>query len=68
MKALTFKLFKENEICLVQCMEYDFMSQGKDFKQAIYRMFKTIQAHIYFCKQDGKKPFANVKPAPKYFR
>ena len=65
---LTLILFKENNFWLVQCIQYNFLSQGNSSKKAISRMFQTIEAHIHFSTLDRVKPFAEIKEALKYSR
>jgi hypothetical protein len=60
-------VFREADVYVAQCIEYDIATQAKDLSTLIERLDLTIDAECAMSRERGEAPFANIPPAPNYF-
>lgn len=50
---------------VAQVLEYDLAAQGKNLKDLVYELQRTIFAHMMCCEVEGLVPFECLPPAPQ---
>ena len=66
-KNLRVIVFREGDVYVAQCIEYDIAAQGATIESVIDRLELTIDAEFAFCGEDGKEPRESISPAPVYY-
>jgi hypothetical protein len=62
-------LFREGDVWVAQCLEYDFAAQAKTRKRLQQELQNAIRTQIQMSEESGNEPFAGFAPAPeKYWR
>lgn len=60
-------VYREGDIYVAQCIEYDIATQAKDIDALLERLDLTIDAECAMSKERTGKPFGGIAPAPNYF-
>ena len=60
-------VFKEGEMYVAQCLEYDIATQAPDIEALLDRLDLTIEAEFAACEEDGRLPKNSIGAAPVYY-
>lgn len=60
-------MFREGDMWVAQCLEYDIGAQGKDLADLAKRLALTIELERSESINRLGKPFAGIDPAPERF-
>jgi hypothetical protein len=60
-------VFREADVYVAQCIEYDIATQAKDLDTLLERLDLTLDAECAMSVEREGKPFGNIPPAPNYF-
>lgn len=60
-------IFQEGDWLCAQCLEYDFGTQARNLDDLFADLQKVVLGHVAICLENGLKPFAQVRPAPKKY-
>lgn len=60
-------VFKEGDVWVAQCLEYDICTQAPTTKSLRRRINATIDAERDYSLKHKREPFAGIGKAPKHF-
>jgi hypothetical protein len=60
-------VFKENDLWVAQCLEYDIGAQAADIDTLNERLKTVLKSEIKESVERNGKPFAGIGPAPQRF-
>ena len=60
-------MFKDGDIWVAQCLEFDIGAQGKDLDQLHARLVIAINLELQESLKVNGKPFAGIDPAPAQY-
>ncbi len=60
-------VFREGELYVAQCLEYDISAQAADIDTLLERLDLTVEAEFKACEQNGVMPRDCIQPAPNYY-
>lgn len=60
-------VFKDGDMYVAQCLEYDIAAQAKDINALIARLDLTIEAEFAACHDADLEPREAISPAPNYY-
>jgi hypothetical protein len=60
-------IFREGDVYVAQCLEYDIATQAPDIDSVIDRLELTIEAEFAHCGHNGTEPHKAITPAPNYY-
>jgi hypothetical protein len=66
-KTIRAIVFKEGEMYIGQCLEYDIAAQAVDLDTLVDRLELTIEAEFAYCTEAGVTPKDCISPAPNYY-
>jgi len=59
--------YRDGDVWVAQCIEYDISAQGANFESAMKRLEIVVNAECEYTKNKFGQPFANIDPAPDAF-
>lgn len=59
--------FREADMWVAQCLEYDISAQGVDFPTVVRRLSATLGCEADYTTKKHGKAFATIDPAPETF-
>ena len=65
--AIRAIVFKEADMYVAQCLEYDIAAQAPDLQSLFPRLELTVEAEFAMCEADGKPARECIVPAPTYY-
>ncbi len=65
--AIRAIVFKEGDVYVAQCLEYDIAAQAKDIAPLLDRLALTLEAEFATCEARGMAPLDCIAPAPNYY-
>ena len=60
-------VFKEGDLYIAQCLEYDICVQGATISALLDRLDLTVEAEFDTCRSVGKSPRELICQAPNYY-
>lgn len=60
-------VFKDGDLWVAQCLEYDIGAQAPDLDSLRNRLNMAIQVDLETSLEKRGEPFAGIEPAPPYF-
>jgi hypothetical protein len=60
-------VYREGDVYVAQCIEYDIATQAHDIDSLLERLDLTLDAECAMSKDRTGKPFDGIPPAPNYF-
>ena len=66
-RAIRVIVYREGQVYVAQCLEYDIAAQGREIDVAIERLELTIDADFSHCEILGVRPLDQIPPAQNYF-
>jgi hypothetical protein len=60
-------VFKEGDLWVAQCLEYDICAQADDLDMLSTRLLVTIKAELKESLEHNRAPFVGIDQAPKRF-
>jgi hypothetical protein len=60
-------VFKEGDMYVGQCLEYDIAAQAPDLEALLDRLELTVEAEFATCAETGTTPHDCISPAPVYY-
>jgi hypothetical protein len=60
-------IFKDGEVWVGQCLEYDITAQAKTPQELPLELERSIVAHFMIAGTEGLRPFEHVRRAPERF-
>lgn len=66
-KKIRAIVFKEGDLYVGQCLEYDICAQAPDIEALLARLDLTVEAEFATCRQQGKTPRDLIAEAPAYY-
>lgn len=60
-------LFRDDDYLVAQCLEHDIAAQGRTFKEVRGLFVATLVAEIVGAIREGRRPLADIGPAPREF-
>jgi len=60
-------VFREDNMYVAQCLEYDIVSQASDLANLLERLHRTVEAEFAACVAAGKKAPECIGPAQPYY-
>jgi hypothetical protein len=66
-KTIRVIVFREGDLYVAQCLEYDIATQAKSIESLIDRLELTLDAEFSLCEEQGKQPHKAIPPAPNYY-
>lgn len=66
-KSIRVIVFRENEMYIAQCIDYDIATQAKNIDELIDRLELTVEAEFAYCEELGQEPHKVIVPAPNYY-
>ena len=70
-RELNFKirvlLFRDSDMWVAQCLEYDIAAQGKTLDEVQNRLKRTFVGQIILDVEMGKQPLQGIAEAPQMF-
>lgn len=64
--TLRVVVFKDGDMYVAQCLEYDICAQGQDLDTVEQRFLDTLDAERFVAKQNGRS-LQDIGQAPKQF-
>jgi len=65
-KNLSVVVFKESELWVAQCLQYDIAAQADSWGDALRNLEMTINGRIAVCRKESVNPF-DIPQAPKEY-
>jgi hypothetical protein len=59
--------FREHDVWVAQCLEYDICAQGHDFEAALRRLAVVVNQQCRYTLEKHGEEFAGLDPAPAHF-
>jgi hypothetical protein len=60
-------LLQEGEWWSAQCLEYDIAAQAKTLPELRNEPERVLLLHVILAQEEGKRPFDEMRPAPKKY-
>ncbi len=67
LKDIRAVVFKEGDLYVAQCLEYDIATQAPDLDTLLDRLDLTLEAECAITMERTGKPFDGIAPAPVLF-
>ena len=67
LKEVRVVVFREEDMYVAQCLEFDIATQAPDIEGVLDRLDLTIEAECQMSKEATGEPFSGIPPAPVYF-
>lgn len=65
--AIKVLIFKDNDLFIAQCLEYDIAVQGETLKELEERLVCTLLDYVALSIENREPPFSHVPRTPKEF-
>lgn len=59
--------YRDGDVWVAQCLEYDISAQGADFQTAMRRLTATVNIECQHTRRTHGEAFASIEPAPEHF-
>jgi hypothetical protein len=66
-KTIRVIVFREGDLYVAQCLEYDIATQSKSLESLIDRLELTLDAEFSLCDEVGVQAHKAIPPAPNYY-
>jgi hypothetical protein len=60
-------IFRDGDVYVGQCLEYDIAAQASDLESLIDRLELTVEAEFATCEENGGVAHKCISPAPVYY-
>ncbi len=67
LKEVRVVVFREEDMYVAQCLEFDIATQAHDIEGVLDRLDLTIEAECQISLEATGKPLNGIAPAPIYF-
>jgi hypothetical protein len=67
LKEVRVVVFREEDMYVAQCLEFDIATQAPDIEAVLDRLDLTIEAECQMSMEANGKPFDGIAPAPVHF-
>ena len=67
MEKLRVVIFREEEMYVAQCIEFDIAAQAPTLEAVLDRLDLTVEAECQMSLEIGQTPFNGICPAPNHF-